>query len=103
MANRANPLEHIKLVYRRTPRLTKIVVLLTLVLSAVTLLTLRGELLKVQANIDATRQQVQQLEQENKQLQDRIDALGTLDSVDQIAKDELDLVDPDSVIFQPED
>lgn len=102
MAGRTNPLQHIKLVYRRTPRLAKIVVLLTLVLSVVTLLTLRGQLLKAQAHIDATRQQVQQLEQENKKLQDSIDALGSLDSVDQIAKDELDLVDPDTEFFQPE-
>lgn len=102
MAGRTDPLHHIKLVYRRTPRLTKIVVLLTLVLSTVTLLTLRGQLLKAQESIDATRQQVQQLEQENKKLQDSIDSLGSLDSVNQIAKEELDLVDPDSVIFQPE-
>lgn len=102
MTGKTNPLQHIKLVYRHTPRLAKIVVLLTLVLSTVTLLTLRGQLLKAQERIDATRQQVQQLEQENKKLQDSIDALGSLDSVDQIAKDELDLVDPDTEFFQPE-
>ncbi len=102
MAKRGNPLRHIKLVYTRTPRLTKMVVLLTVVLSTVTLLAMRGQLLKAQADIDATRQQVQQLEQDKQDLQDRIDALGTPDSVDQIAKEELDLVDPDSVIFQPE-
>ena len=46
MASRNNLLKKIRLVYRRSSKLTKSVVLCAIVLSTVTLLTLRGELLK---------------------------------------------------------
>ncbi len=101
MANRNHPLRHIQLVYRRTPMMIKVVVLSAIVLSTATLLTLRGGLLNAQAQADALQNQAQQLEQENKKLEGYIDDLGSVDSVDRIAEEELGLVDPDSVIFQP--
>ena len=42
------------------------------------------------------------LEQENQILRDRISILGTVESVKQIARDILGLVDPDTVIFETE-
>jgi cell division protein FtsB len=55
-----------------------------------------------QAMKDSLKDQAAQLEQDNGQLKDKIDGLGSVDSVEDIAKEELDLVDPDSVIIQPE-
>ncbi len=101
MANRNHPLRHIRLVYRRTPMIIKVVVLSAIVLSTATLLTLRGGLLNAQAQTDALRNQAQQLEQEKEKLEEYINELGSVDSVDRIAEEELGLVDPDSVIFQP--
>ena len=101
MANRNHPLRHIRLVYRRTPIAIKVVVLSAIVLSTATLLTLRGGLLNAQAQTDALRNQAQQLEQEKEKLEEYINELGSVDSVDRIAEEELGLVDPDSVIFQP--
>ena len=48
------------------------------------------------------RQEAAVLEQENQILRDRISILGTVESVKQIARDILGLVDPDTVIFETE-
>ena len=102
MASRGNPFSRFRLVCKRSRPLTKIVVLCAIVLSMVALLAIRQQLLDTQAMKDALKDKAAQLEQENGQLEDKIDSLGSVDSVEQIARDELGLVDPDSVIFQPE-
>lgn len=102
MANQNNPFSRFRLVCKRSKPLTKVVVLCAIVLSMATLLVIRQQLLDTQALKDSLGDKAAQLEQENGQLEDKIDKLGSVDSVEQIAKDELDLVDPDSVIFQPE-
>ncbi len=97
-----NPFARVRLVYKRSKPLTKIVVLCAIVLSMVTLLSLRQQLLDTQTIMDSLKDKASQLEQEKGQLEDKIDDLGSVDSVEQIAKEELGLVDPDSIIFQPE-
>ena len=42
-----------------------------------------------------------QLEQENDRLQDKIDILGSVDSVEQIAREQLGLEYPSGIIFNP--
>lgn len=102
MASRNNPFQQIRLVFKRSSKLTKIVVLCAIVFSTVTLLTLRHYYLETQAQTEALRKQAAQLQQENEKLKEYINSLGSLDSVDRISQDELGLVDPDSVIIQPE-
>lgn len=92
----------IRLVYKRSSRLTKIAVCVAVLLSTAALLALRSATLDAQAKADALRDQAAQLEQENDKLEDKIDNLGSLDSVGQIAQDELGLVDPSTVIIEPE-
>ena len=95
-------MSQIKLVNKRTSRTTKIAVCVAVALSVVALLVLHSAALDAQAKADAWRERAQQLEQENDRLQSQIDNLGSADSVEQIAKDELGLVDPDTIIIQPE-
>lgn len=97
-----NPFSKIRFVYKRSKPLTKVVVLCAIVLSMVTLLALRQQLLDAQTLKDTLKDQASQLEQENGQLKDKIDSLGSIDSVEDIAKEELGLVDPDTVIIDPE-
>ena len=99
---RNNPFRNIRLVYKRSKPLTKVVVLCAIVLSMVALLTLYQLLPDMQGQIDALTDYASQLEQENSQLEDKIDSLGSIDSVEDIAKDQLGLVDPDTVIIEPE-
>ena len=97
-----NLTSRIRLVYKRSSTLTKVAVCAAVVLSTAALLTLHSAALDAQADKEALQQQAQQLEQERNQLNDKIDSLGSADSVEQIAKDELGLVDPDTIIITPE-
>ena len=91
----------IRLVYKRSSTLAKVLVLSAVVLSTVTLLCLRSLILEAEAQNAAILSQAAQQEQENAKLEQKIDSLGTLDSVIQIAKDELGLEEPDTVILVP--
>ena len=76
--------------------------LATVILSTVTLLTLGAIIRDTNDNTEDLRQQAGQLLPENEKLQDKIDNLGTVDSVKDIAEEEGGLVDPGTVFFTPE-
>ena len=103
MANRFNPFSRIRLVYRRSSLLLKCVVLVAIILSTAALLTIRYSIRSSQQELDHLRNQAARLEQENQELDQQTGALGTVDSIKQIAQEELDLVDPDAIIFHTVD
>ena len=98
-----NPFRRFRLVYRRSSTLLKCVVLTAIVLSAAVLVTLRFTIQDFQAYQQALAQQAAQLEQENRLLTQHIAELGTVESVKRIAREELGLVDPDTIIFEDAD
>lgn len=102
MANWIAKLKRIRIKYRRSSTLTKTVVMSAIVLSMTALLILHITADATRQKTDDLTDQAAQLEQENEQLEENIDGLGSADSVEQIAKDELGLVDPDTVVIQPE-
>ena len=102
MARRSNPFSRIKLVYKRGNTAMKIVLLCTIVLSTVTIVALSLALQDAKVQANNLKEQAAQLEQENQRLEEKIDDLGSVGSVEDIAKDELGLVNPDTVIIQPE-
>jgi cell division protein FtsB len=102
MAAGENPLRRIRLVYRRSSNTLKIVVIAALVLGTLSLLMLRGAILRMEQKTEDLRQQAAVLEQENKKLEESISQLGTVQSVTDLAEQLLGLVDPDTVIFSPE-
>lgn len=53
----------------------------------------------IRSQTAAMRSEAAALEAENADLADRIGALGSVGSVEQIAREELELVDPDTVII----
>lgn len=93
-------LRHFRLQYRPTHPLTKAVVTAAIVLSTVSLISLRLCQWEAQQKLALLSQQAVHLEQENADLSQRIDALGTVDSIRQIAAEELDLWHPDTIIFE---
>ena len=95
------PYNRIRFVYKRSSTLTKVLVLSAVVLSTVTLLGLRHRIQKTEAQIAAAQSQLAREEQENAKLEQKIEALGTLDGVNQIAQDELGMVPTDSVVITP--
>ena len=92
----------IRFVYKRSSRLTKIAVCAAAALSAVALLYLHSATLDARAEAEELRKQAQQAQQQNTELENKIDILGSAESAEQIARDELGMVDPDTIIIQPE-
>ncbi|MCD7859717.1 MAG: cell division protein FtsL [Firmicutes bacterium] len=85
---------------RRGSRLVRAVLIAAVSLSVVAIVVLSISLraaLREQADL---RQQAADLEEENSRLEEKIDALGSVDGVAQIAQDELGLVDPDTIIIE---
>lgn len=93
-------LSRFQLQYRRTPTLNKVVVAAAIVLSSLTLVTLRLAHWEAEEKLAELRQQVAAQEQRNEDLRHDIDELGTTDSIRQIAREELGLVDPDTIIIE---
>ena len=93
-------LSRFQLQYRRTPTLNKVVVAAAIVLSSVTLVTLRLAHWEAKEKLADLSQQVAAMEQRNEDLRHDIDELGTTDSIRDIAREELGLVDPDTIIIE---
>ena len=100
MANLSSFLSRFQLQYRRTPTLNKVVVAAAIVLSSVTLLSLRLAHWEAKARLAELTQQIAAQEQSNDALRQDIDELGTTDSIREIAREELGLVDPDTIIIE---
>ena len=101
MKKRANPLSKIKLVYRPGKTLIKVAVLGVIALSTVALVTIHTAIDRGEAKLNAGSAQAAAQEQENRELEQNIDALGSKDSILDIAEEELGLVDPDTVVYVP--
>ena len=95
-------LSRIKIDYRRSRPLTKMVAVAAIALSMVALLTLSWAKYDVQKQTQEMMGEAARLEQENAQLGQKIDALGSVQSAEQIAQEELGLVSPDTVLIDTE-
>ena len=99
----ANPklFQRIRLVYRRSSLLLKVLVLVTILVSAAALVALRGRMLDYQQQRQALQSQALQLQQENAELTEYIAELGTKESIRRIDMEELGLMDPNAQFFNP--
>ena len=102
MAEQSSFFSRYKLVYRRSSALLKCAVLATLILSAVALITVQIGIEQYRQQTELLRLEAAALERDNQHTQDRIDQLGTVQSVKDIAKEELGLVEPGSFFFDVE-
>ena len=102
MAKIKEKLKLIKLRLRPSPRSTKVMLIVAILFAMVALIALRMEIRKLDSRTEDLRQEAVALEQDNKDLQENIGILGSVQSIIQIARDELGLVDPDTVVLTPE-
>lgn len=102
MAPRKGFLSSVKVVYRKSSALMKIVIAVTIALSVAALLTVHIAIDSANQRTEALRQQAQQLEQESQRLQSYAAEKDTIDEIIRIAQERLGLVPPDSIIIQPE-
>ena len=96
-------LNRFQLQYRRTPTLHKVVVSAAIVLSSLTLISLRVGHWEAKEKLAQLQERCAVLEQQNQELREDIDRLGTVDSIRDIAMEELGLVDPDTIIIENAD
>ena len=96
---RQNPFRRIRLVYHRSPMFLKILVLVTILVSAAALLAMRSIMLGYQQQSQVLQSQAIALQQENAELTERIAELGTENSIRRIAKEQLGFVEPGSEFF----
>ena len=102
MAKIKDKLKLIKLRLRPSPRSTKIMLIVVILFAMTALIALRMAITDLNNRTEALRDKAAALEQENKDLQENIGILGSVQSIIQIARDELGLVDPNTVILEPE-
>ena len=101
MGERKNPFRNVKIVLRPSSPWLKILVILVIVLSMAALVALSWVRSSINAKTEDLRQQAAELEYENEVLEDKIGDLGSVQSVQDIAEEELGLVNPDTVIIDP--
>lgn len=101
MEKRNNPLKNVKVVLRPSPLALKIVVTVLIVFSMGALLTLRWVHSDIQQQTEKLRREAAAVEFENQKLEERINDLGSVQSVQEIAEEELGLVDPNMVAIDP--
>ena len=102
MAKIKEKLKLIKLRLRPSPRSTKIMLIVAILFAMIALIALRMAITDLNNREEDLRQKAAALEQDNQDLQENIGILGSVQSIIQIARDELGLVDPDTVILGPE-
>ena len=90
------------LVPRKSRNLTKIVVIITIVLCTGALVALRLSMNDLENRTEDLREKASSLAQENAELTEDIAQLGSVQSIVEIAEEELGLVQPGTVIYQPE-
>ena len=90
----------IRLVRMRTPNLVKIALTIVIVACMCVLIGLRIAVIEVEKHNEALHSEAAELENANSELDKKIDALGTIQSVIDIAREELGLVEPGTVFFE---
>lgn len=91
-----------KIKLRSAPVKLKAVLIVLIVLSTAALVALRWVHNGIQAETQRKTEQAAAMEGENADLQEKIDSIGSVQSIRQIAQDELGLADPDTVLIHPE-
>ena len=97
-----NPLQNTTVEFRRSRNLVKLVVLAVVILSTVTLLVLGSAIVKERSRAESSREEAIALEQDNDRWRSYIEELGTVRGILRIAREKLGLVDPDTIVIQPE-
>lgn len=90
-----------KVQLRRSPLALKIILTLLILFSIASLVALRWVHLDFQAEIGDLKSQAAEIEYENENLEKKTQNPGSVDTIKQIAQDELGLVDPNTVVLQP--
>lgn len=85
--------------FKKSSLLVKLVILILLVYSTVTLVSLQNQLQDKKAEAAQLTAEAQQLQQDNLDLQERIDNLSTEEGIEEVARNKLGLVRDGEIVF----
>ena len=102
MAKKSTPQKTVKVEVRPASNILKILLILLILFSIVALIALRWVHNGILNQIDELKDEASGLEHANAELDRKTEELGSVQSIQDIAKEELGLVDPDTVIIDPE-
>ena len=91
-----------KVEIRSTSAVLKILLIVLILFSIVALIALRWVHNGILTQIDDLKEEASGLEYSNEELNRKIEELGSVQSIQDIAKEELGLVDPDTVLIDPQ-
>ena len=92
----------VQFVCKRSSRMTKFVIIATVIVSVLALLVLRSATLDAREKAEAWRAEAQKQEQEQSRLEELLENLGSIEGIKDIAESILGLTDPDTIVIQPE-
>ena len=101
MAEKKNPLRNAKVVIRQSPAALKIALIVLILFSMATLAALRWVHNGIRGEIEALTDEAAGLEHANTVLEEKKEEIGSVQSIQDIAQEELGLVDPDTVLIEP--
>ena len=101
MAERKESLRKIRFIVRPAPRKMKIIFVVLILMCIAALAALGTIRSLIDRETQAVLDQSAVLEQENEDLSQKTEELGSSNSIRDIAREELDLVDPDTIIIEP--
>ena len=102
MEEKKHPLKQVKVEVRSTTPVLKIVLIVLILFSILTLMALRWVHTGILQETENLKDEAAAIEQKNADLEQKKGELGSVQSVEDIAREELGLVDPDSVIIDPQ-
>ena len=102
MANKSTPQKQVKVEVRPASNILKIILIILILFSIVALIALRWVHNGILTQIDELKDEASGLEYANEVLDKKTEELGSVQSIQDIAKEELGLVDPDTVIIDIE-
>jgi len=102
MTQKSTPPQKVKVEVRPASNILKIILTVLILFSIVALIALRWVHNGILTQIDELKDEASGLEHANDVLEQKTDELGSVQSIQDIAKEELGLVDPDTILIDPE-
>ena len=99
MAEKNIPPKQVKVEVRPASNILKIILIVLILFSIVALISLRWVHSGILTEIDALKDEASGLEYANEVLEQKTEELGSVQSIQDIAKEELGLVDPDTILI----
>ena len=102
MANNTTSRKKVKVEIRPASNILKVILILLILTSIVALIALRWVHTGILTEITDLKEEASGLEYANEELDRKTEQLGSVQSIQDIAKEELGLVDPDTILIDPE-